>query len=71
VDRTFLFLNLVLLLFVVLIPFATGTMAAYLTSGDQDAHVATALYGLVFEGMALSFAAMFGWTVRERRTESG
>src|SRR5215831_8382274 len=31
VDRTLLFLNLVLLLFVVLIPFATGTMAEYVT----------------------------------------
>ena len=30
VDRALLFLNLVLLLFVVLIPFATATMAEYL-----------------------------------------
>ena len=36
VDRTLLFLNLVLLLFVVLIPFATATAAAYLTSGSED-----------------------------------
>ena len=31
VDRTLLFLNLVLLLFVVLIPFATATEADYLS----------------------------------------
>lgn len=68
VDRTLLFLNLVLLLFVVAIPFATGTMAEYLTSRDQDAHVAMVLYVLVFEGMALSFAAIFGWTLHEGRT---
>jgi uncharacterized membrane protein len=68
VDRTLLFLNLVLLLFVVLIPFATDTMAEYLTAGDQDAHVAMALYAAVFEGMGLSFAAMFTWTLREGRT---
>src|SRR5882724_5256532 len=60
-DRTLLFLNLVFLLFVVLIPFATATMAQYLLSGDQDAHVAMALYGVVLEGMGVSFAAMFGW----------
>ena len=67
VDRTLLFLNLMLLLFVVLIPFATGTMAEYLTSGGQDAKVAMALYGGVFEAMGLSFAAIFGWTLREGR----
>jgi uncharacterized membrane protein len=61
VDRTLLFLNLVFLLFVVLIPFATATMAQYLTSGGQDAQVAMALYGVVLEGMGGSFAAMFGW----------
>ena len=68
VDRTLLFLNLMLLLFVVLIPFATGTMAEYLTSGGQDAKVAMALYGGVFEAMGLSFAAIFGWTLGEGRT---
>ncbi len=46
VDRTLLFLNLLLLLFVVVIPFATATMAEYLTSGGQDAHTAMALYAV-------------------------
>ncbi|HKA09124.1 MAG TPA: TMEM175 family protein [Candidatus Dormibacteraeota bacterium] len=68
VDRTLLFLNLLLLLFVVLIPFATGTMAEYLTSDGRDAKVAMALYGGVFQAMGLSFAAIFGWTLREGRT---
>ena len=63
VDRTLLFANLVLLLFVVTIPFVTGTMAPYLTAGDQDAHVSMALFAAVFEGMGLSFAAMFAWTL--------
>jgi uncharacterized membrane protein len=67
VDRTLLFLNLLLLLFVVMIPFATSTMAKYLTSDNQDAHIAMAIYGLTFEGMALSFAAIFGWTLGEGR----
>ncbi len=68
VDRTLLFLNLVLLLFVVLIPFATATMATYLTSGAEDSHIAMAVYAVVLEGMALSFTAMFEWSLREGRT---
>lgn len=68
VDRSLLFLNLVLLLFVVLIPFATATVAAYLTSGSDDAHVAMALYAVVLEGMALSFGAIFEWSLGEGRS---
>jgi TMEM175 potassium channel family protein len=68
VDRTLLFVNLVLLLFVVLIPFATRTMAEYVTTGGQDAHVSMALYAAVFEAMGLSFAAMFAWTMGDGRT---
>lgn len=65
VNRTILFLNVMLVLFVVAIPFATSTMAKYLTSDNQDAHVAMAIYCLTFEGMALSFAAIFSWTLGE------
>jgi uncharacterized membrane protein len=68
VNRTLLFLNLLLLLFVVMIPFATATMADYLTSGGQDSHIAMALYGLILEGMGLCFAAIFGWSMGEGRT---
>lgn len=68
VDRTLLFLNLLLLLFVVAIPFATSTMARYLTSNNQDAHVAMLVYCATFEGMALSFGAIFTWTLGEGRT---
>ncbi|MGO8877043.1 MAG: TMEM175 family protein [Acidimicrobiales bacterium] len=68
VTRSLLFLNLILLLFVVALPFATATMAEYLTSGGQDAHIAMALYGLVFEGMSLAFAAIFQWSLGEGRS---
>jgi uncharacterized membrane protein len=68
VDRTLLFINLVLLMFVVLIPFATATMATYLTSGHADSHIAMAVYAVVLEGMAVSFTAMFEWSLREGRT---
>jgi len=65
VDRTLLFLNLLLLLFVVAIPFATSTMAEYLTGGGQDARVAMALYALVFEAMSIGFSLVFEWTLRD------
>jgi uncharacterized membrane protein len=68
VDRTLLFINLVLLMFVVLIPFATATMATYLIRGNNESHIAMALYAGVLEGMALSFSAMFEWSLREGRT---
>jgi TMEM175 potassium channel family protein len=65
VDRTLLFLNLLLLAIVVAIPFATATMADYLTAGGQDAHVAMALYAGVFELMGLSFTGVLEWAMRE------
>ncbi|MDQ1392454.1 MAG: potassium channel family protein [Acidimicrobiaceae bacterium] len=64
IDRTVLFLNLLLLLFVVVIPFATSTMATYLRAGGNDAHLAAALYGFVLEGMSLSFGSIFVWSIR-------
>ena len=67
VDRTLLFLNLLLLLFVVLIPFATATVAEYLAAGGQDAGVAMALYGGVFLGMSAGFAGIFEWTLHGER----
>ncbi len=61
IDRTLLFLNLLLLLFITVIPFPTALLAQYLRAGGRDSHVAAALYGLVMEGMSLSFGAMFAW----------
>jgi uncharacterized membrane protein len=63
IDRPTLYLNLLLLFFVVAIPFATATVAAYLRdsrySGDTTAAV---LYQCVFEGMSLAFGLLF-WRV--------
>ena len=71
VTRTLLFLNLLLLLFVVLIPFATATVAEYLNAphqaGNDDANVAMALYGAVFLGMSIGFGAIFEWTLHGER----
>lgn len=67
VDRTLLFLNLVLLLFVVLIPFATATVADYKLAGTWDGRVSVALYSLVFFGMSVGFSSIFEWTLHGNR----
>ena len=67
VDRTLLFLNLVLLLFVVLIPFATATVANYFSQHSWDTQVAMMLYGGVFLGMSASFGTIFEWTLHGQR----
>jgi len=64
IDRTLLFLNLLLLFFVVAIPFATATVAAYLGRGGADASLAAEIFQGVFEGMSLSFGLMFWWSIR-------
>jgi uncharacterized membrane protein len=64
VDRTMLFLNLLLLFFVVTIPFATATVAAYLRSGGADASLAAAIYQGTFLGMSLAFGTLFWWSIR-------
>jgi uncharacterized membrane protein len=67
VNRTLLFLNLVLLLFVVLLPFGTVTAAEYLNAGGFDAKVALALYSAVFLGMSIGFGSIFEWTLHGER----
>ena len=63
VDRTLLFLNLVLLIFVVLIPFSTATVAQYLPISGGDVKVAMALYSAVLLGMSVGFGSIFEWTL--------
>ena len=67
VDRTLLFLNLLLLMFVVLIPFAAATVADYGLSNSKDGRVAMVLYGAVFLGMSVGFGAIFEWTLHGDR----
>jgi uncharacterized membrane protein len=67
VDRTLLFLNLVLLLFVVLIPFATATEADYFPANGRDARLAMTLYAGVFLGMSVGFSLIFEWTLHGQR----
>jgi len=67
VTRMLLFLNLVLLLFVVLIPVATGTVADYLGPGGFDAKLAVAVYGIVLTGMSAGFSGIAEWSMGEGR----
>jgi len=67
-SRPLMFLNLVLLMFVVLVPFATGTVADYLAHGGFDAKVAVAVYAGALLGMSIGFGAMLEWSLGEGRT---
>jgi uncharacterized membrane protein len=67
VDRMLLFLNLVLLLFIVLIPFATATAADYLPVYNGDTKVAMMIWSGVFLGMSAGFGAIFEWTLHGER----
>jgi uncharacterized membrane protein len=69
IDRTLLFVNLLLLFFVVSIPFATTTIAAYLRADSADASLAAAIYQSVFEGMSLSFTLLFWWGVHREHLQ--
>jgi uncharacterized membrane protein len=63
VDRPLLFLNLLLLFFVVSIPFVTIMIADYLRQVGSDASVAAAIYEGVFLGMGVSFGVLFWWSI--------
>jgi uncharacterized membrane protein len=64
VTRGLLYLNLLLLAVVVAIPFATSTLADYLTSPWPDGNTAAALYAGVFELMSIAFALVSEWILR-------
>jgi uncharacterized membrane protein len=56
-DHTILLLNLLLLLTIGVLPFATDLMATYLRSSNGE-HLAAALYGAAFLVMGAAFAAL-------------
>ena len=57
-DRGFMFLNLFLLLTVALIPFPTKVLAYYLQSGNWDANIAAAAYGVEMMVMGIAFSIL-------------
>lgn len=61
VDRPLLFLNLVLLMSVVLLPFSTSLFARYLVRGGDDSHLAAAVFSGSALFMSIGFALVHGW----------
>jgi uncharacterized membrane protein len=73
VDRTLMMANLVLLLFVTLIPFPTSLLAGHLRA-PSDQHVAAAAYAGSLLAMGVAFFATYLWATHaglfsERLTE--
>lgn len=64
VDRVTLFLNLLLLMTVVAIPFTTALLSEYLREADRDARTAALVYSFVMLAMSLSFAALYAYVAR-------
>jgi uncharacterized membrane protein len=64
-DRTLTVLNLVLLMFVTLIPFPTGLLATYLHAGT-DEHVAAAVYAGTLLAMSIAFFSTYLWAARRK-----
>ncbi|MGW7817577.1 TMEM175 family protein [Streptomyces puniciscabiei] len=58
VDRTLMFLNLLLLMVVAAVPWPTAMLAEYLRE-DAASHAAAAVYSLVMVAMALAFQALW------------
>jgi uncharacterized membrane protein len=57
-DHAILFLNLLLLLSVGVLPFATSLMATYLKEGHGQAHIAAAIYSGSLLVMSLIFSLL-------------
>lgn len=62
VDRPVLFLNLVVLMTIVFIPFASRLLAAYLLSGSNS-HIAAAVYSGTMLAMSISIAVLWAYIV--------
>jgi uncharacterized membrane protein len=63
-DRTTLFLNLVLLMTVVAIPFTTALLSEYLTAAGHNARTAALVYSAVMLAMSSCFAALYSYVAR-------
>ena len=59
VDRSMLFFNLLLLMAVVAIPFATALLSEYLLAGTGNARSAALVYSAVMLAMSFGFAALY------------
>ena len=67
VDRTLIFLNLLLLMVVALIPWPTNLVADYLDRGGSQARVAVAVYSGVMVLASLAFTGFWWYATRSGR----
>jgi uncharacterized membrane protein len=65
-DRPVLYLNLLVLMTVVFIPFSTALMAEHLKSG-ADEEVAALVYALAFLAMGIAFNLFWAYILKHRR----
>jgi uncharacterized membrane protein len=66
-DRPLLFLNLLLLMFVALLPWPTNLMATYMREGGSDEQVAAVVYSGTMAAMGAAFGALWSYASRNRR----
>jgi uncharacterized membrane protein len=66
VDRVALFLNLLLLMTVVAIPFTTAQLSEYLLAGGTNARTSALVYSGVMLAMSCGFAALYSYIARHR-----
>ena len=66
VDRITLFLNLLLLMSVVAIPFTTALLSEYLTAGAGDASTAALVYSAVMLTVSCGFAGLYIYVTRHQ-----
>jgi uncharacterized membrane protein len=65
-DRPLLFLNLLLLMFVGLLPWPTNLMATYMREGGADEQVAAVVYSGTMTAMGVAFGALWTYASRHR-----
>jgi uncharacterized membrane protein len=65
-DRNLLFLNLLLLLWIGLLPWPTNVLGTYMREGGADERVAAVLYTGVMTLMGASFGALWTYATRHR-----
>ncbi len=68
-DRGLMFLNLLLLLWMTMLPFPTAMVARYLTEDDSNAHVAAAVYSTNLTLAAIAFSLLWAHAVRAGLTD--
>jgi uncharacterized membrane protein len=67
VDRTLMGLNLFLLLWIVLIPWATDLLATYMREGGEGERTAALVYTGTMAAMGLAFGQLWRHAARDRR----